>query len=59
MSPWMKFDQAPEASALRVPERLEAAQERAAIMQYDGGYDRDHAERYAAQQWAIPVEWLR
>lgn len=59
MSPWMKFDPVPEAGVLRVPERLEAAQERAAIMQYDGGYDREHAERYAAQQWNIPVEWLR
>lgn len=42
-----------------IADRVEAAQERAAIMEYDGGYDREHAERYAAQQWAIPVEWLR
>lgn len=54
-----RYEPVPEAAGAAVLVRVEAAVERAAIMEYDGGLDREHAERYAAQQWGVPVEWLR
>lgn len=55
----LRFEPVDEAAGMSILERCECAQERAAIMEFDGGFSRAEAERYAAQQWGVPVEWLR
>lgn len=53
------YEPVPDAAHMDAWDRIAAAQERAAIMEYDGGLTRAEAERCAAEQWRVPVEWLR
>jgi len=41
------------------PDRVEAARERAAIMEFDGGLSREVAEERAAAAWRVAVEHVR
>lgn len=53
------YEPVPDAARLGAWDRIAAAQERAAIMEYEGGLTRAEAERCASEQWRVPVEWLR
>jgi hypothetical protein len=54
-----RYEPVPDAARMDAWDRIEAAMERAAIMEYDGGLTRAEAERCASEQWRVPIEWLR
>jgi hypothetical protein len=53
------YEPVPDAARLDAWDRIEAAIERAAIMEFEGGLTRAQAEKAASEQWRVPVEWLR